>query len=289
MGTFKPIYVFLFLPLLALAGSFFIVPLAMAAAPIYISQVQITGGPKYADNDFIELFNPNNQSINLKGYRLVKRMASATTDTLIKSWNSDATIPAHHFYLWANSKFTNIISKPDVTTTATLSANQGIALRLGSSDKGVLIDSVAWGAANNSFNKVASANPGPGQVLVREDLYSADSLFTVLTSLPRNSAQSDGQVEAVMTKAPPTSAQPNPSPTPSLLPSIVPSLAANPSPTLTNPSATPIVSPTLMQPQKLSSKQFSWQNNLKYLVLSLICLILFIILLKKVFWPKNKS
>lgn len=53
---------------------------------LLISAVQITGGVGKTSEDFIELFNPNPSPVNLNGYRLVKRTATATTDSSIKSF-----------------------------------------------------------------------------------------------------------------------------------------------------------------------------------------------------------
>src|ERR1700683_4479575 len=139
--------------------------LVHAESPLVISQVQ-TGAVGNTNDDFIELFNPNPDPIDLKNYRLVKRTAQATKDTLLKSWTDDTTIPPNSFYLWANSSFTQVT--PDVATTGTLADDNGIALRSGADDTGLIIDSVAWGNTNNSFTNVSSVNPAPGMALVRQ-------------------------------------------------------------------------------------------------------------------------
>lgn len=136
---------------------------------ILISQVQTTGGTGQTENDFIELYNPTGEKFNLKGYRLVKRTQSGTKDTTIKSWTADAFIPAYGFYLWANSGYASSVS-PDVTTSESISDNNGIAIRFGPNDKGAIIDSVAWGGATNAFSEatVFPKNPGANQSLLRK-------------------------------------------------------------------------------------------------------------------------
>ncbi len=126
-------------------------PLPTLAAPdhVVISQVQVTGGPGHTDQDFIELFNPTSASLNLKGYRLVKRTGSGTSDTTIKSWTSGATIPAYGFYLWANTNYKIVTA--DVTTSQTISNDNSIALRHGAEDTGTIVDAVGWGKASNSL------------------------------------------------------------------------------------------------------------------------------------------
>jgi hypothetical protein len=125
-------------------------PLSTAPAKILINEIQI-GWQGQARNDFIELYNPNPEPVNLRGYRLVKRTAAGTSDTLIKSWTEDAFIPARGFYLWANSDYVEIEAVPNATTTVTISPNNGIAIRFGPNNTGDIIDSVGWGAAENIF------------------------------------------------------------------------------------------------------------------------------------------
>jgi len=176
---------FLFLPIFVLAES-----------PIIISQVQITGGTGKTAEDFIELFNPSDTQENLNGFRLVKRTASGTVDTLLKSWTTDTFIPPGSFYLWANSGFTGINKAPDTTTSGTISDNNGIALRLGPNDTGSIINSVSWGTANNSFTNVSVINPEANMALVKQDLYQANSGFSILPSNPKNSSETDSSYSA---------------------------------------------------------------------------------------------
>ncbi|MBI3046029.1 MAG: lamin tail domain-containing protein [Candidatus Harrisonbacteria bacterium] len=137
---------------------------------LVISEVQITGGTGQTTNDFIELYNPTDSSINLNGYRLVKRTKTGTTDTSIKSWTSDAFVPAKGFYLWANSNYVSIAVTPDATTTATIADDNAVALRQGAIDTGTIIDSVGWGEAQNVFleGTVFASNPGANQSLERK-------------------------------------------------------------------------------------------------------------------------
>ena len=139
-------------------------------AKILISEVQITGGPGKTNNDFIELYNPNDTSVNLKGYRLVKRTKTGISDSLIKSWTEDSYIPAKGFYLWVNSDYVELADLADVTTNATISDNNGVAIRFGANDSGIIIDSVAWGEAQNVFveGSVFPINPVVNQSIQRK-------------------------------------------------------------------------------------------------------------------------
>ncbi len=126
-------------------------PPASNVGHILISEIQTSGGPGATTNDFIEIYNPTGTPFNLNGHRLVKRTATGISDTSIKSWTSDAFIPAHGFYLWANSSYASV--SPDAATSQSIAANNGIAIRLGPEDTGTIIDSVAWGTATNGFGE----------------------------------------------------------------------------------------------------------------------------------------
>ncbi len=144
---------------------------------ILISQVQTTGGAGHTENDFVEMYNQAADQFNLKGYRLVKRTQTGTSDTLIKSWTADAFIPGYGFYLWANSGFASIAVLPDNTTTASIADNNGVALRFGPNNTGTIIDSVAWGGASttNAFveGSVFATNPAANQSMLRKSWQGA--------------------------------------------------------------------------------------------------------------------
>ena len=173
------------------------VPVPVAPSKILISEVQITGGTGKTNNDFIELYNPNDSQVNLNGYRLVKRTKTGTVDSSIKSWTSDAFIPAKGYYLWANSDYTDISSVPDVKTSATLANDNGIAIRFGAEDTGTIIDSVGWGANQSSLIETQAFGDDPianqsisRQTEIDTNNNSADFIKSKLT--PKNSGISGG-------------------------------------------------------------------------------------------------
>jgi hypothetical protein len=158
------------------------------SASIVISAVQITGGVGKTSEDFIELYNASPAPVDLNGFRLVKRTATASTDASLKAWSSETIIQPHHFYLWANSSFAGITAAPDTTTSSTLADNNGIALRQGSNDTGIIYDSLAWGNTANGFENVSIINPGAGESLIRTGLADLNSVFSIQLSNPRNSS-----------------------------------------------------------------------------------------------------
>lgn len=143
-----------------------------ATAHILIAEVQITGGSGKTANDFIKIFNPNSAPFNLKGYRLVKRTKTGTSDTSIKSWVADAFIPAGDYYIWANSSFTALNPPADVTTSGSVADDNSVAIRQGPEDTGAIIDAVAYGSAQNGLAEGSPypANPGANQILSRKSI-----------------------------------------------------------------------------------------------------------------------
>ncbi|HUX35919.1 MAG TPA: lamin tail domain-containing protein [Candidatus Paceibacterota bacterium] len=139
---------------------------------ILIAEVQTTGGSGKTTNDFIKIFNPSSSPFDLKGYRLVKRTKTGSSDTSLKSWTSDALIPSQGYYIWANSSFSSLTPSPDATTSGSISDDNGIAIRQGAEDTGTIIDAVAWGGAQNTFieNSPYAANPGANQILSRKTI-----------------------------------------------------------------------------------------------------------------------
>ncbi len=178
---------------------------------LVINQIQITGGSGKTTSDFIEIFNPTENDIDLKGMRLVKRTQTATTDTSIKSWTTSTIIKSNGYYLWASSGFTDIVT-PDLITSDTLANDNGLALRLGALDTGTIIDSVAWGSGPSAFleGSVFLPNPPANQSLLRQgdDTDSNATDFIITASNPHNS------LSAGITPSPTPEPSPVPEPEP---------------------------------------------------------------------------
>ena len=143
-------------------------------AHIVISEIQTKGSA--ANDDFVEIFNPANYSVNLNGVRLVKRTKTGTSDTTLKSWTSATFIPARGFYLWANSGYTAIPVPPDTTTAGYIADDNAVALRYGVENTSSVIDAVGFGSAANVLveGNVFPGNPAGGQSIERKG-YGFDS------------------------------------------------------------------------------------------------------------------
>ncbi|MDP3998524.1 MAG: lamin tail domain-containing protein [bacterium] len=172
---------------------------------IVISEVQITGGSGNTNNDFIELYNPTVSSVNLNGYRLVRRTGSSPNDTSVFVFNSSHSIPAHGFFLWANSGFASSIGA-DVSTTDVLAASNSIALRLGSLDTGTIIDALSWNSASQSLKEGTEFSPDPGanQSMERKAYSTSDSISMTSGSdvLKGNSYDSENNINDFVLRTP---------------------------------------------------------------------------------------
>ncbi|PIR58558.1 MAG: hypothetical protein COU70_00165, partial [Parcubacteria group bacterium CG10_big_fil_rev_8_21_14_0_10_35_15] len=133
---------------------------------ILISEIQIDTATS-SNYDFIELYNPNPENINISGFQLKKR-TSTGSEFSVRVFPLGNIILANDYFLWANSDyaFSGLIL-PDATSTQTLAKNNSLAFF----DKnGNLLDSLAWGSSTNPFLEGSpfSQNPDKDQSLGRK-------------------------------------------------------------------------------------------------------------------------
>jgi len=132
-----------------------------------IVEIQIAG--EKADNDFIKIYNPGNNAIDISSYKLRKR-TSTGSEASVRVFPSGSQIQAKGYFLWANSKEDfHLAIGADVWSAATLAKNNSIALF---NTEGVILDSLTWGEGQNPFVKEAPflENPGPNQRLKRKNI-----------------------------------------------------------------------------------------------------------------------
>ncbi len=172
-------------------------------AGVFLSEVQIAGNK--SDDEFIELYNSFDGSFDLTGYQL-RRKTESGSESSIKVFEKKSIIPAHGFFLWANSG--GIFKKPLAdaeTSSSALADNNSIALYTKSGVAGVLVDSLTWGKGA-LFQSGVSVFPNPAKntSLVRD----VNTLAWLLSnsSTPTNSIG--------LTYIPPPPAPPPPIPTP---------------------------------------------------------------------------
>jgi len=205
---------------------------------LLISEAQICGGPvcdsSTRDNDFVEIFNPNNQSIDISDFQLKKQTSSGTsTGYSLRVFPASSIIPANGYFLWANSDYIMPGLTPDATSTQTIASNNSIALFY--SDHTTIIDQVAWGDSVNPFVETApwTPNPANNQTITRRQNGSGNYLdtnnnaadFVLASSTPTNSL---GQTIQPATSTPATSSPATTSPAYDPTAPVITDLQANP-------------------------------------------------------------
>ncbi len=122
-----------------------------------ISEVQIKGST--ANQDFVELYNPTSSRVTLDGWKLRLKNSAGTESSLV-AIGAGKSIPAHGFFLWANTAggFDTSIGA-DVSNGNNLSDNNSVALR---KPDDTTVDQVAWGATSNpQFVEGTAFTPSP--------------------------------------------------------------------------------------------------------------------------------
>lgn len=150
------------------------------AAHIVISEVQIAT-PGATTSDFVELYNPTSNPVNLDGFDLVKRTKTGSSDTTLKSFSSSDTIPAHGFYLWASTDggYAAQIGA-DVSTSQNITDDNSVAIK---DESGGVVDALAWGSGHTAplvETTPFSTNPSAGSSIERKALSTSDA--TSMTS-----------------------------------------------------------------------------------------------------------
>ncbi len=134
-------------------------------ADVMLSEVQIEG--EKAADEFIEIYNSGSDTVNLSGWSLRRKSASDTTTTgsSLKTFSSSHVIPAHGYFLWANSA-SIFKDHADTTTGSSLSDNNSLAVY----DKNdMLVDSLTWGTGHTlPYSPTQFGNPDDGESFTRD-------------------------------------------------------------------------------------------------------------------------
>ena len=134
------------------------------ASHVVIAQIQIAGAS--TANDFVKLYNPTADAIDMSGWKLRKK-SSGGTDASLKVLGKGSVIGSAASFTWANSANGFAASLgADVSSTETIAADNSVALMNAS---GTIVDEVAWGTGANQYveGSAFSTNPSANQVLAR--------------------------------------------------------------------------------------------------------------------------
>lgn len=144
-------FLLLMLPILTLLGIFQIrhsQRFVEAISPdVVISEIQIAGIS--AHDEFVELYNPTQNTVDLSGWRLSRRSSSISGSITNLVSSLTGTIQPHGFFLIANPNFTGSVM-PDLyysATTSGIAANNTVLLYR---DNGqTLVDKIGMGTAED--------------------------------------------------------------------------------------------------------------------------------------------
>jgi hypothetical protein len=136
---------------------------ATGSTQVVISEV-MTAGTDSAGNEFIELYNPTDQSVEVAGWQV--QYKSATSTDTSSSWSKKSTlsgvIAAYGFYLVAPKA---LYPDADSDWTATLASGGGNVRLINAA--GTVIDQLGYGETANAAEDTPAAAPPAGQSLER--------------------------------------------------------------------------------------------------------------------------
>src|SRR5512140_1440908 len=129
-----------------------------ATAPVLVARGLVISelapaGPLGAYDEFVELYNPTSQEIQLVGY--VLEYSSLSNPTVFNAWHTfeaGAAIASHGFYVVGNS----VSPVKDVASNGILMSATGGAIRL--QQGATTVDQLGWGGGNSEGSSV----PAPG-------------------------------------------------------------------------------------------------------------------------------
>jgi len=140
---------------------------------ILINEIQIAG--QTVDDEFIELYNPNETPINLSGYVLKKKSNTGVESTLVTSSRfENKIIPAKGFLLLAREGYYQGSTLPDIFWPKSywLASDNTVIFY---DPSGKIVDKVGWGNAADFESQPFPQNPEKNQSLERINFQDTDN------------------------------------------------------------------------------------------------------------------
>jgi len=164
------------------AGSSAWADIEVAALPPHVVISEVSGrgpatgpSPDLQQDEFVELYNPSGESVDLSGWKLQYKSATGTSYGASNTYTipEGKVIPAYGYFLIANSNFRGSVT-PDATHSINMSGSAG-AVRIGKPEVGTslddpnAVDTLAYGTnAVGGETKFGPAHPAAGGSLERK-------------------------------------------------------------------------------------------------------------------------
>ena len=135
---------------------------------LVISELAVKGpGASSASDEFVELYNPTGEAIDISGWKLQYKSATSSDAT---GWSQRATFPentslvSHHFYLVASKSYVGAVAPDQLAVTSdNVATDLGLAAAAGHvrivDAQGAVVDKVGYGTTVNSPEAAAVVVP----------------------------------------------------------------------------------------------------------------------------------
>ncbi|MDO8529082.1 MAG: lamin tail domain-containing protein [bacterium] len=160
----KKLYLFW---ILFLTAGFFILPKVVSASGHIVVNEIMTKDADSTKNEFIELYNPTDSSVNLEKYKLTKRTSSGNESNLVSSSKFLGIIPAQGYFLIAHPDYANKIGADLVYSGSSYSIADDNAVILYDKDEKI-IDIVGFGTAKDFEGTSPAINPPENKSIERK-------------------------------------------------------------------------------------------------------------------------
>ena len=244
---------------------------------VLISEISVADASS-VQHEFVELYNPNNSTIDLAGWELRKKTQSGSDSVLVSSKKFSGIIPANSYFLIAHPEYAPSIGA-DLAWSGSgysISANGTVYLVDG---QGRTVDLVGYGECF-AYEAAAAQNPSAQASVARLTQTNTDNNltdFVLAIASPRSAAAGPGFVVptrfvpsptpsiSIMSTPAQQSAVPTPTAMLSPMPSPMPTVPSEPSPTSVPPPTStsepsPVPTPVLVHPI-IVQVQFGIEGN----------------------------
>lgn len=226
--------------LLLLSSIFILKPSLAANDHVVISEIQIAGTT--TTDEFVELYNPTGNVIDMTGWRLTRKNSSGTEANLVAGITG--SIPSQGYFLIGHDIDYDGVPTLDQAYSAPSNALTNNFSVLLYSDAGTtLVDKVGFGTSPDFETAVFPSNPPVNGSIERINNSDTDNNSVDFQSQDTSNPQNSQSVLPTSTPTPTATATPTeiPTQTPTITPTSTPTEVPTETPSATQ---TPVVTPT---------------------------------------------